>query len=84
VPARNRLHLILGRLDCATQIGGPTFQCESTALQRMQIGQLVDKRRRLQRRRLDALEHARVIDAAIANPSARGSEDHGERILHVV
>src|SRR6188474_2925391 len=50
----------------------------------MKIGELVHKRGRLQRRGLDALEHARVGASVFANGGARRAEDDGQRVLHVV
>jgi len=84
VASSDRLHLILRSLDGPAQIGGPTLQRDPATVQRMQIGQLVHQRCRLQRCGFDALEHPRVVASAIANGGARGAEDDGQRIPHVV
>jgi len=84
VTASDRFHLILGGLHRPPQIGRPALQGDPTAFNRVQIGQLIHKRRRLQRSGLDALEHPRVVECTIATRGARGPENDGQRVLHVV
>jgi len=47
VASRYRLHLILRRFNGPAQVSGPALQRDSAAVERMEIGELVNQRRRL-------------------------------------